>query len=229
MEWNDTRSALEELESMGQGYTFLNQMMVISDAASRGDSRALQLLETMLERCEEKNAWSKTNNFWCSMTLKALAHSRTPESMKIILGFIRRLPDTTPFGAVDLLSSILPMYSRFIHGPARELLEDKKSAVCRAIGMQTLCNLYIEGSLHGDYASFLEKLAKNFQEDRYLTRHHVDLVRSVSGQRKRQKSSTDTDGMSGLVEAGSADRDVDAAQEKTEQEIMDSILNMLDE
>ena len=46
----------------------------------------------------------------------------------------------------------------------------------KAIGIQTLCNLYLEGKLDGAELDFLKEVVKDFQTDRFLTHHLVDLV-----------------------------------------------------
>lgn len=175
---SNIRATIEHLRSLGRGYEFINFMNELTIEASSGDTDALNIFATMLKDCRDQVDWIE-KNYWCSMAIRSLANTRTPESLKIIMGFVRKLPDNTPFGAIDLISSLLPVYKKFILGPAKELVKDDKKQAQKAIGLQTLCNLYLEGSLIGDQATYLESLIRNFEPDRYLTQHHVELVRTA--------------------------------------------------
>ncbi len=174
---SDSIGYVNQLRDMGKGYEFIKTMTILCDVAADGNRNALSILEIMLGECQSQDKWIKAN-YWCSMAIRSLINTRTPESMKIILGYIRKLPENTPFGAIDLISSLLPVYRQIILGPAKDLAMQSSRSVLKAIGLQTLCNMYLEGSLTGENALHLYKLIEDFKGDRYLTQHHVELVRS---------------------------------------------------
>lgn len=179
----EVSAAIQELEEFGEGYSFVARILQLSSRGADGDTLSVQILNRMLERCETIENWNK-NNRWCSLSMKALARTRSPESLKTILGFVRKLPPQVPFGIIDLLGSILPVYNRIIVAKAREMAEDSESETQRAIGIQTLCNMYLEGLLPGDQARHLESLIDAFKKDRYSTEHLTEMVRLAMDNRK---------------------------------------------
>lgn len=219
IDWSNTKDVLSHIESLGKGYEFIKFMNSLTSEARNGNSAALSVLTDMLDHCRRQTDWMQ-KNYWCSMAIRALANTRTPESLKIIIGFIRKLPDTTPFGAIDLISSLLPLYRKIILGPAKELAGEKKQAL-RAIGIQTLCNLYLEGSLVGEQANYLQDIVKNFQPDRYLTYHHVELVRTATRSRRMEMMSFDEEEEPEIEDRNTSEQDI-------EDELLNEILSELE-
>jgi hypothetical protein len=175
---------IRNLEEVCDSYEFSLRLMELSEKGESGDNNSVILLSEMLKQCVGKTEWF-SHNRWCSMTLKALMMTRTPESLKIIMQFIRNLPEQMPFGAVDLLSSLLPLYRGIITGHVIQLASEGESEVLRALGMQTLCNLYLEGLLNSDHVVYLENLMRSYKGDRYFTQQVIDITRSaLIGNRK---------------------------------------------
>lgn len=168
--------AISILRNAGFGYAFQESIQRISDSAGTGDELSFLVIKEMLKDCPDRDSWKK-NNYWCSMALNALSGCQSSEALKFIMSYIRKLPENIPFGVIDLLSGILPRFGKFILGPAKELANDPRSAL-RAVGIQTLCNMYLDGELRDDNnIQLLDDLTKNFSQDSYRTEHHVELVR----------------------------------------------------
>lgn len=177
-------------------------MQQLSDSAAAGDAASLEALGEMLEECKSPQAWSK-NSRYCSAVIHAVGYSGTLRSMKMLLRYARDLPENIPFGTVDLISSILPTYRRIIMGPIKDLLNEAQDGPARAVAIQTMCNLYLEGSLQGSETAYLEDVLKSFDSDGYLTQHVADLVRLEMAYKEKEAQKDLEEMLKGfLVEMG---------------------------
>ncbi len=170
-------SELRKLEEICGSYEFTVKMTELSDLGRNGDRESTELLIAMLSMCGSRNQWFARNT-WCSMAARALIQTRTRESLQFILRFIRDLPDQTPFGAVDLIAGLLPLYGSIITGHAVDLASEGQSEILRALGIQTLCNMYLEGLLSSEHSAYLDKIIRSFKGDRYFTQQITEIVRS---------------------------------------------------
>ncbi len=139
----------------------------------------------MLDECSTAEAWANQSRY-CSAVIHAVASIGSLRSMQMLLRYARSLPDSIPFGAVDLISNVLPTYRRIVMGPIKDLLGENEGSAARAVGIQTLCNLYLEGSLQGEETAYLEQLLKGFDNDGFLTLHVADLVRLEMAYKEKQ-------------------------------------------
>ena len=167
-------ATIEQLKSLGQSYLFVIEMRKISRAASGGDQSALATLENMLSECKDPAAW-RNNSYWCSAVVQSLAQSATPKSMAIMLQYSRDLPEETPYGIIELIANLLPGYGKAVGPELKKFAAENPGGPLRAIGIQGLCNLYLEGQLDDKQSKELEGLIKDFQPDNFLTQHLVDL------------------------------------------------------
>jgi hypothetical protein len=169
-------SDIDRLKKLGSGYLLIEEMKRLSSDASQGSEEASLILESMVQECTDPGYFEK-NRAYCSSILNALAHSRTSRSMNELLKFVRKLPESMPYGAVDLIAGLLPLYRKIIIAPLREMVQNDTSEIVRAIGLQTLCNMYMDGLLNSEDARFLKKILDTFSGDSYLTAPLAELTR----------------------------------------------------
>lgn len=170
------KSIEDKLKSLEGSYLFIIEMQKISRKAAGGDSAALNVLRNMLLECRDGSAWRK-RGYWCSASLRALIATESDESLKIVTEYIENLSEDITFGGIELISTLLPLYGKKI---VPELLSGKrfiKSAPGRAIRIQALCNIYLEGRLNRTESNKFEKLIKDYKPDRYMTLNLVELAR----------------------------------------------------
>lgn len=195
---------IQRIKTGGQGYQFVQAMQELSLKAAEGDRDAMDALREMLEECKDMAFWNR-NSRYCSAVVHAVGHSATLRSMKLLIDFARALPPGASYGVVELVSSILPSFRRIIMGPIQELITENPEGPARAIGIQTLCNLYLENLLQGEQIRFLEDVLKNFDSDDYLTQHVADLVRLEMAYKEKEAEADLQAVLKGfLVEDGSS-------------------------
>jgi len=175
MTFEEKRDHLKELTG---SYSLIVEMQDIMERATEDDEESMQFLEFLLNDCKSLKTW-RENNVLCSMSITAYIRTRTPRSMNKIIAFCYELPDQTHFGAIELISTLLPLYRKIILGPIKEMALSGNTQATRAIGLQTLCNMYLEGNLSLEDAKFLEQLVASFKEDRYFSSHITDLVKGA--------------------------------------------------
>ncbi|MBE7440168.1 MAG: hypothetical protein HS115_17080 [Spirochaetales bacterium] len=166
---------LQELEELSGSYRFILELQRISSLAQEGHEAASQLLITMLRG---KHSW-KNDSRWMAATLNALARSGTPAALKEVLEQCRQVPADSPYGRVELFSSLLLFFADSCRQAALDglyhLLKEKNSAA-RAIGFQALCNFLLEGYVNTDEKPPLKETLLKFDGDRFFTRNVVDLA-----------------------------------------------------
>jgi len=172
--------APQELRAMGQSYHFFMEMQRISQAAASGDTKALDLLEKMLAECNLGADWS-ANNCWCSATIRAVISSGSERGRKATIAYIESLKEDIPYGALELISSLLPLYGNSIAPELRRWFALPDNEPPKLIAVQTLCNLYLERQMQGELLDFFLKAIADYNPRHSLTMHLVDLVRSQSG------------------------------------------------
>lgn len=178
---------IRQVREAGDGYHLVQTMQDLSRQVSAGDGVALEALAEMLHECREPGLWAE-NGRYCSAVVHAVGHSGALRSMKLLIDFSRALPPAIPYGVVELLAAILPTYRRIIFAPARELVGEAIDTPARAVGLQTLCNLYLDHGLQGDQIRQLEEFLRDFERDNYLTENVADLVRLEMAYRERDAS-----------------------------------------
>ncbi len=181
----ETSEIIKSVKDQASGYHLVRAMQDLSERAAAGEALALEALHDMLTECQSPECWSK-NSRYCSAVIHAVASIGSLRSMQMLLRYARALPDNIPFGTVDLISSVLPTYRRIIMGPIKDLLGENEASAARAVGIQTLCNLYLEGTLQGEETAYLETILQSFDSDGYLTQHVADLVRLEMAYKEKQ-------------------------------------------
>ncbi len=145
----------------------------------------LPVLKGLLTDVLKEHDWK---NPICARTLHILIRSGTSGSLFTVFDFIKKLPESVPFALVELLGNLLPSYRKIVLGPAKELCEFPQGSPQRAIGIQTLCNLHLEGLLPPENLNYLASLLDNFAVDPFFTDYLVDMVKSTRSYRERQSS-----------------------------------------
>ncbi|MBX7059807.1 MAG: hypothetical protein K1X75_17215 [Leptospirales bacterium] len=176
---------IASVKNAGVGYHLVTAMQDLSRQAAEGDSVALDALGEMLEECRDTKFWIR-NSRYCSAVVHAVAHVGAMRSMKLLVDFVRGLSPDAPYGVVELISSILPTYRRIVMGSVMQLLEEAPDGPARAVGLQTLCNMYLDHALQGEQIRFLEQTLQNFDRDNYLTQTVADLVRLEMAYREEE-------------------------------------------
>lgn len=163
-----------------RGYQMVRDIEECAELASR-NPLFLQVLRGVLMQVLEGRDWK--NPAW-SRALHILVNAGSSGSLYHVLDFIKKLPDSVPFALVELLGNLLPTYRRIAAGPAKELCEFPAGSPQRAIGIQTLCNLHLEGLLPPENQDYLAAMLGSFEVDPFFTDYLVDLVRSSSSFRQ---------------------------------------------
>lgn len=186
-------ATIEHLKSLGGSYQFIEEMTALSERASRGEEEAFATIEEMFESNRTSQAW-RENGRMASAVVHALVRTSSSRSMLLLFRFIRSLPSDIPYGTVELLSSLLPSYGPIVIGPTKELCDSHNAPEVRAVGIQTLCNLFLEGKLTATDGQYLAGILNTFEEDRFQSEHHADLVRLMMKRKKDEQSDAhDTD------------------------------------
>lgn len=149
-------------------------------------SETLESLGELLSECNTREKWMQASGY-ASGLVHALVKAGTSKSMLSLLGFIRNLPEDMPFGAVELIGATLPSYGKIITGPAKELATGNFSSAARAIGIQTLCNLYLDDLIEGDQIDYIGELIQSYENDEFFSSHLVDLVKARMRKRTEQQ------------------------------------------
>lgn len=188
----------ERLEEPGQSFRLGSVIQEVA-AEARSNPEMMESLDSLLKECKDPDFW-RTGARWGSTLFHTIVRVGNSRSMMLLLGFARSLPEDYPFGPVDLLGNILPLYGRIMIGPAKELVRSSSDA-SEAVGLQTLCQLYLDGVVHGDNAAYLKALISEFEGDSYLSQNIVELVQN-SMQRVNLEESETIDPEDVLVELG---------------------------
>ena len=183
---------IREIKALSQGYHLVQAMRELSGSAAAGDEQALEVLTGMLAECRSAESWARSSSY-CSAVVHAVAQTGTLRSMQLLIRCVSEFDEEMPYGAVELFSSILPTYKRIVMGPLKDLIETGPGPA-RAVGLQSLCNLYLDGQLQGEEIRYLTGCLKKFTQDDYLTLHVADLVRLEISYKEKQ-AEEDLNGM----------------------------------
>lgn len=188
----------EKLEEPGQSFRLGSVIQEVAIQA-RTDGETMDSLESLLEPCKDPDFW-RSEGRWGSTLFHTIVRVGNSRSMMLLLGFARSLPEDFPYGPVDLLGNILPLYGHIMIGPAKDLVRSR-SAASEAVGLQALCQLYLDGVVHGDNAQYLKELIQGFDGDSYLSQNIVELVHtSMQRASLEEEGAIDPDDV--LVEIG---------------------------
>lgn len=167
-----------------RGYQMTRDIEECAELATRTPIY-LTVLQKLLSESLKNHDWSSPQ---LSRTLHILIHSGTSSSLFFVLEFIKKLPESVPFALVELLGNLLPSYRKIVLGPAKELCEFPMGSPQRAVGIQLLCNLHLEGLLPIDNLNYLASLLASFEVDPFFTDYLVDMVRSTRSYRERNQT-----------------------------------------
>lgn len=188
----DVEAKIKQLEGLGSSYLFILEIQRVSRDAAAGDEGALAVLEAMLDDCVPGD-W-KTRNSWCSAAVHALANTGSRRALAVLIRHIQKLTPGVAFGPVELIASLLPVFEDEALEPAFEMAASENPPV-RAIGLQVLCNFFLEGNLPQSGVDRLEELLREFRKDNYLTQHVADLVRFKLARNARAEDEEDIEEM----------------------------------
>ena len=165
---------IQQLNNLGQSYLFVLEMRKLSRAARDMDAESLAVLEKMLTDLGAED-W-KSRNHWCSAVVHASANTGHETALRALIAHIQQLPATIAFGPVELIASLLPVFAERALDPAFDMAGSDNPAI-RAIGLQVVCNFFLEDVLPESEIPKLEELLRDFRKDNFLTQHVADLVR----------------------------------------------------
>ncbi len=142
------------------------------------DKTILENIKIILDNCKTYEDLKK-NSYLCSCCIHVLIQSRRPESMYTLIQYIKSLPEFVPITFVEFLGKLLPFFGKIIIGPSKELAEFPSGTPQHAIGIQTLCNLFLDGLLGEENYDYLRKLIYDFRNDYYFTDYLIEMVKST--------------------------------------------------
>ena len=157
--------------------TMVNEMRELGQLAASGDLVAQKAIEMMLLDCQNLTNWQKKGHY-TSAIIHAAAQIKNVKAMQMIVLLVKNLPIGIPSGGIELLAGILPEFRPFVMGPIRDLMKFDENTPAFLVGIQSMCNLYLEGALEGSDLNFLADKLDGFVSSDYITSHIVDLVRS---------------------------------------------------
>jgi len=166
-------SIVERLKAVKSPALFVLEMQKLSAEASGGDTDAFDALEKMLK--EKKGVWD--NGPYMSAVFHALSRTNSDRSFAAITDYVENIKTLFPYGAVELISSLISGYGKKAVEPSFQFAASDVLSI-RAIGVQTLCALYLEGAADEIDVVRIKSLLENYGEDEYLTGHMADLVLS---------------------------------------------------
>jgi len=186
----DIKAEINRIKELGNGYYFIQEMQNLSEQAASGNGDSIKILESMIGECKESSYW-KENCRYCSAVINALAHSRTSNSLKIFMKFIEELPEDMPYGAVDLIGGLLPVYKKIILATVKDMAHQSDHKARRAIGMFALSNMALDDDLEESEMRFLLDLLKNFEGDMYYSENFADIAKSYLSARIKEYENQD--------------------------------------
>lgn len=142
------------------------------------DKELLKSIEDILSECKNFENLKK-NNLLCSFCIHILVQSQRPEGMILLIKYIKSLDEFIPTTYVEFLAKLLSFFGKIIIGPTKELIQYPKGTPQHAIGIQTLCNLFLEGLLGEEHLPYLANLIQDFEEDPYFSNYLVEMVKST--------------------------------------------------
>jgi hypothetical protein len=165
------------LKSIHSDYQRYEMIESLADQL-RSDKSILDSIKNILEQCRTFEDLKK-NNIICSYCIHILIHSQRPESMYVLLQHIKSLAEFMPLKYVEFLGRLLPFFGKIVIGPAKELCSYPRGTPQHAIGVQILCNLFLDGILGEENLSYLIELIQDFESDPYFTKNLIDMVKST--------------------------------------------------
>ncbi|MCS7205836.1 MAG: hypothetical protein NZ853_09070 [Leptospiraceae bacterium] len=174
---------LEELESiiLDASSSFRRYQLIeeLSEGISKNRDILNQLYYLLSNKCNSFDN-IKANSVLCSSCIHILIQSKRPESLFLLIQYIKSLPVQIPITYVEFLGKLLPFFGKIVIGPAKELTRYPDGTPQKAIGIQILCNLFLDGLLGEENYMYLIDLTQNYQNDPYFTKHLFDLVKSTN-------------------------------------------------
>jgi|YNPMSStandDraft_1061717.scaffolds.fasta_scaffold12805_2 hypothetical protein len=172
----------EELENILKNLqSNFNRLEVIESIAQKlkEDKSVLESIQHILEKSKTYEGF-KQNSVIISYCIHILIQSQRPESMFLLIQHIKSLPESIPLKYVEFLGRLLPFFGKIIIGPAKELCQFPMGTPQHAVGIQILCNLFLDNLLGEENFSYLVKLINEFEQDPYFSKHLIDMVKSTS-------------------------------------------------
>lgn len=179
----DIKTRVSELT----GFQLVSEMKKLGEKASNGDANSFNALSLMLADCQKIENWQNKGHY-TSAVVYAVSQIKSLKAMQLIIKLIENLPEGIPSGSLELLAGTLPGFKRFVLSPVKQLVQKKSNSPACLIGIQTLCNLYLEDGLEGNDIDFLADKLKDFQTSDYSTKHVVDLVKTEMASRNSDQS-----------------------------------------
>lgn len=173
---------VEELKNyLSNIHSQFQRNLIIESLSSQiaNNKELLNSIQKILEECRTFEG-IKQHSSLCSFCIHILIQSQRPESMFILIQYIKSLDEFIPLTFAEFLGRLLPFFGKIIIGPAKELCQFPRNTPQHAIGIQTLCNLFLDGLLGEENHPYLIELIKNFESDPYFSKHLIDMVKSTN-------------------------------------------------
>ncbi|MFN3604855.1 MAG: hypothetical protein ACK4UJ_09115 [Leptonema sp. (in: bacteria)] len=142
------------------------------------DKELFESIKGILAECNNFENLKK-NSTICSFSIHVLVQSQRPEGMYILIQHIKSFDSFMPPTYVEFLAKVLSFFGKIIIGPAIELTQYPIGTPQNAIGVQTLCNLFLEGMLGEEHLPYIVKLIQEYDENPYSSQYLIDLIKST--------------------------------------------------
>ncbi len=157
---------LKQLEEAEGSFEFQELMETFKEKALADETAVWFLFKNIIKEAIENPQVFETKPSYIVGVFYILNDMDNPKSYALIRWFIQNCSPETPHGVIELLSSLITIFSSL---EFKEFLNFAKSSnpAQSAIGFMTLYNLLLEGRLTEEQAKTLYEFSKNYQNDRY--------------------------------------------------------------
>ncbi len=157
---------LRQLEQAEGSFEFQVLLEQFKEKAFQDDTATWFLFKTIIKEAIEKPEVFEIKPSYIVGVFYILNDMDNPKSYALIRWFIQNCSPNTPNGVIELLSSLITIFSTL---EFKEFLAFAKSTnpAQSAIGFMTLFNLFLENRLTEEQAKILYEFSKTYTNDRY--------------------------------------------------------------
>lgn len=156
----------KQLEAAEGSFEFQELMETFKEKALADETAVWFLFKKIINEAIENPEVFETKPSYIVGVFYILNDMDNPKSYALIRWYIQNCSPQTPQGVIELLSSLITIFSSL---EFKEFMNFAKSSnpAQSAIGFMTLYNLLLEGRLTEEQAKILYEFSKTYKNDRY--------------------------------------------------------------